>query len=191
MQTCINPIIAIGGHPPFYELLCSNLAGIDLKHRVAAIQAVVGTGRQMGILVEGHGSAALRKSDLGAIKSLDDILKSNLDRIILLKVDTDGFDADVILSGINMIRASQPLLFWEGGKDYAVSFESMYEAIASVCISGSSTPNEAVRKPTRRIRSCAPAVTIGIAAAPPTSVMKSRLFIRSPRRRGRAVSPAR
>ena len=47
---------------------------------------------------------------------------------------------------------------------------------------------DADHRPDRRF--CAPAVSGHVAAAPPSSVMNSRRFTRSPRRRGQAASPA-
>ncbi len=130
MPTCTNPIVAIEGHMPYFLLLRNNLATIDPDHRVTPIQALVGAGAQTGTLVASHGTASLSNSGSTEFKSLDVILQSWLDQVVLLKVDTDGFDADVISSGMEMIRASKPILFWEGGTVDAVSFESMYETIA-------------------------------------------------------------
>jgi hypothetical protein len=65
------------------------------------------------------------------MRSLDDILANWLDQVVLLKVDTDGFDADVISSGMSMIETSQLMLFWEGGTSDAIAFESMYEKLAA------------------------------------------------------------
>ena len=66
-------------------------------------------------------------------------------------------------------------------------------AASQTCTSGlSAAPDWST--PMRRIRSacCARAASGHVAAAPPSSVMKARrLFIRSPRRRGRASYPAR
>ena len=59
-------------------------------------------------------------------------------------------------------------------------------------ISGSSVLLPLVNTPIRRIAGCCARAASGhAAAAPPSSVMNSRRFIRSPRRRGRAASPAR
>lgn len=115
MQTCTNPIVAIEGYLPYFRMLRSNLVKIDPDHRVTSIQALVGTGRQTGALVASHGTAVLSNIGSSKTRALDEVLSNWLDQVVLLKVDTDGFDADVILSGMDMIRASQPMLFWEGG----------------------------------------------------------------------------
>ncbi len=132
MQTCTNPIVAIEGHLPYFEILRANLARIDGDRRVTPIHALVGTGAHTGTLIANRGTAALDSSGSDQMRSLDDILANTLDQVAVLKVDTDGFDADVILSGMTMIKASQPLLFWEGGTSEAVAFEVMYDKIAAV-----------------------------------------------------------
>jgi FkbM family methyltransferase len=131
MQTCTNPIIAIEYHLPYFVMLRDNLAKIDPDHRVTSIQALVGSGSHIGALVASHGLATLSNSGSSQFKSLDDILKNWLGQIALIKVDTDGFDADVILSGMDTITSSQPMLFWESGTVDAVSFKNMYEKIAT------------------------------------------------------------
>jgi FkbM family methyltransferase len=132
MQTCKNPIVAIEGYSPYFELLCTNLAEIDSGDRVTPIQAVVGPGAQTGTLVASHGTAVLSNSGSSQIKSLDEVLENWAHGVVLLKTDTDGLDADVILSGMNTIRASKPILFWEGGTLDPISFERMYEEIGRV-----------------------------------------------------------
>ena len=131
MQTCSNPIIAIEGHLPYFEILRDNLSKIDPNNRVTPIHALVGTGAHKGSLVAGGGTATLDNSGAGQMRALDELLANWLDQVVLLKVDTDGFDADVILSGMGMIEASRPMLFWEGGTAGAITFESMYEKIAA------------------------------------------------------------
>lgn len=44
MQVCSNPIIAIEGHRPYFDLLRANLDRIDAERRVTALEALVGTG---------------------------------------------------------------------------------------------------------------------------------------------------
>ena len=130
MQTCANRIVAIEGYLPFFEILRGNLTFIDPDCRVIPIHALVGSGAQTGSLVANRGTAIFNNIGSGRMRLLDDILAAWLDQVVLLKVDTDGFDADVISSGMGMIGASQPILFWEGGTSDAIAFESMYEKLA-------------------------------------------------------------
>ena len=132
MQTCPNPIIAIEGHPPYFDMLCANLKKIDPDQRVTPIQTLVGTGKQTGTLVPTRGTAVLDTSGTGHMQTLDEVLSSWRTQIRLLKVDTDGFDADVILSGLSVIDASKPILYWEGGTTGARSFGGMYDKIADI-----------------------------------------------------------
>lgn len=49
-------------------------------------------------------------------KSLDELLTEKIimvEEIDLIKIDTDGYDADCILSGKNVLRNGQALLYWE------------------------------------------------------------------------------
>ena len=131
MQTCANPIVAIEGHLPYFDILRANLEAIDPQHRVTPLNALVGTGAKAGTLVAHRGTATLDVSGSGAMQSLDALLAQWRERVLLIKVDTDGFDADVLLSGTATLKASQPLLFWEGGTTGARSFASMYDTIAA------------------------------------------------------------
>jgi len=129
LQTCANPIIAIEGHLPYFEILKANLAKIDEKHRVTAVYALAGTTKKIGPLAANIGSSAFDPNNELRMQAIDEILVASLRDVALLKVDTDGYDDDVILSGMGMIEASQPLLFWEGGTTGATAFEGMYKNI--------------------------------------------------------------
>jgi FkbM family methyltransferase len=131
IQTCTNQIIAIEGYLPYFEILRGNLAVVDLDRRVTAIHTLVGSGVQIGSLVADGGTATFHNRGSARMQSLDDVLANWLDQVVLLKVDTDGWDADVISSGMAMIKASRPMLFWEGGTSGAIAFESMYEKLAA------------------------------------------------------------
>jgi FkbM family methyltransferase len=130
MPTCTNLIVAIEGYLPYFDILSHNLTIIDPHRRVTPIYALVGSGAHTGSLIANGGTATLDNSGFGQMQTLDDILANWFDQVVLLKVDTDGFDADVISSGMSMIKASRPLLFWEGGTSDTIAFESMYEKLA-------------------------------------------------------------
>ena len=73
-----------------------------------------------GTLVASHGTATLNNSGSSQIKSLDEVLESCLAEVVLLKTDTDGFDANVILSGMNdKIVQANPIL---GGRKRRPAF---------------------------------------------------------------------
>lgn len=75
------------------------------------------------------------KSDLitNKIRTLDDILENNLNfkNSNLLKIDTDGFEIDVLKSGAKFIKNKKPLLYFEftpqfyedNGQDYKTIFD--------------------------------------------------------------------
>jgi len=133
IQTCPNPILAIEGYPAYYEILRRNIDQMGQNHRVKAIQALIGRGKSSGALVPNNGTAKLEITDSGACVtlSLDDVLEDYKD-IALIKVDTDGFDFDVIMSGINTIKRTQPLLFWEGGTTDTEKFKEMYGNLSAI-----------------------------------------------------------
>jgi hypothetical protein len=46
--------------------------------------------------------------------SLESIIKkSNLGKCILIKTDTDGFDFEILLSSLSIIKEHSPILYWE------------------------------------------------------------------------------
>jgi len=131
IPTCTNRIVAIEGHLPYFEILRDNLSVIDPDRRATPIHALLGTGSRTGSLIANRGTATLRNGGSGQMRTLDEILENWLDQVILLKVDTDGFDADVICSGMEMIKASRPILFWEGCTSDPAPFEIMYGKLAA------------------------------------------------------------
>ena len=124
IQTCTNRIIAIA----YFEILRGNPTVVDPDRRVTAL---LGSGAQIGSLIADRGTGTLHNKRSARMQSLDDVLAGWLDQVVLLKVDTDGLDTDIISSGIAMIKAYRPMLFWEGGTSGAVAFESMYQKLAA------------------------------------------------------------
>jgi FkbM family methyltransferase len=129
MQACANRIIAIEGYRPYFDILLRNLSEIDKDHRVIPVCALVGPGARTGSLVASGSTAIFTDGGSEEMRPLDGILANWLDQVVLLKVDTDGLDADVISSGMNMIKSSQPMLFWEGGTSDATSFRDLYKKL--------------------------------------------------------------
>lgn len=137
LQHCDNPIICIEPSDVFFSYLGRNLKKLALKdfNRVVTFKKLVGTGLLSGQL--NHtvaGSAAIKIS-----KRLDSVTHIALDKLIkdtsnvlLLKVDTDGFDFDVIKSAEKILADSEPILFWENAifEDYqCMGFNELYSLL--------------------------------------------------------------
>ena len=65
------------------------------------------------------------KNEILYSETLDKIVDEyNIDNILLIKVDTDGYDHQVLLSGIKTIEKYKPILFFEYLDHYNKNFES-------------------------------------------------------------------
>lgn len=137
-QACNNKIVCIEAEPSFFSLLCKNLDSLPYdKNRFQAYNTLVGTGHYNGVLVKSDSTASVHTVD-GCVKShyvtLDQFILDTLNdaRITLIKVDTDGFDGDVLISGLNLINRQRPLLFWENQfdtPDQRQSFLNLYDSL--------------------------------------------------------------
>lgn len=119
-QACRNPILCVEGDDDFFRLLEHNIGKLfDRRERpVPCIKALVGSGRFLGCLKNDGTTAGLAQTQAGArpAVALDDLLSTvgaPTTAIALIKVDTDGYDGDVILSARNILAASRPAIFWE------------------------------------------------------------------------------
>ena len=106
----------------FFNYLNLNVKNFKKKfpYKIDLIKLLVGQKLQ-GKLVGNHGTKSLFKNsrvsdDNKVIKSkkLDEIIiKYNIKNISLIKCDTDGYDYNVIFSGINYIKKYKPDIFFE------------------------------------------------------------------------------
>jgi hypothetical protein len=85
-------------------------------NRVKIIKKLVGTGLLSGELDHSSGGTASVKitnsSNTITHIALDKLIQDS-SNVLLLKVDTDGFDFDVLKSAENILSNSEPILFWE------------------------------------------------------------------------------
>src|SRR5262249_29673781 len=108
------------GEPLYLEYLHQNVASLpsSLGERITIVPAIVGSERFVGEVLR-DGTTAQRSATVPAASPsvpLDALLAIRgvpRDRVSLIKVDTDGFDWDVLLSGEKTLAASRPLLYWE------------------------------------------------------------------------------
>jgi FkbM family methyltransferase len=141
LQECRNRIISVEPSDLFYPFLEKNLLKVSSEERarVKAIKQLVGTGRFVGDLVHLQAGTAHIRPTAASSKNthpvpLDDLVESR-SRVVLVKVDTDGFDFDVLLSAKHTLSSSKPILFWENApeEDYHQSgFEELYEMLESL-----------------------------------------------------------
>ena len=142
VQRCDNPILAIEGDEFYLDYLHRNVTSLParLKEHITVVPAMIGSGRIAGSLVR-DGTTATRSKNAGPALSkslsLDDLLETRgvpKDSVSLIKVDTDGFDWDVLLSGQKTLHASRPLLYWENqiAPEYAEELKSFYEALGAI-----------------------------------------------------------
>ena len=115
-----NPIyLCIEPEDEYYSYLLKNVDIIKKKIpnlKVHLLKQFVGN-QISNISLDKKGGTAKANLKGGNIKSktLDDILNDfeNIEKINLLKVDTDGFDYDVLESALKTIKKYKPILFFE------------------------------------------------------------------------------
>jgi len=118
---CTNPLLCIEGDDRFFALLQENVAALPGGAiRIVCEKRLVGTGAYIGSLSSNgstaHLSVADGKTTGQATRGLDTIVSERgfrHDQVTLVKVDTDGFDGDVLKSASRIIEQSRPALFWE------------------------------------------------------------------------------
>lgn len=111
-------IICVEPSDIYYPYLEENIKRLPqaVQAKVKCIKALAGTQELSGELVHTGGTASLQQdgnSSSSTIKKQLDELLVNEDNISLIKVDTDGYDFDVLLSAKQTIVKQQPILFWE------------------------------------------------------------------------------
>jgi FkbM family methyltransferase len=106
----------------FFNYLNLNINNFKKKfpYKIDLIKLLVGQKLQ-GKLIGNHGTKSLlvdsKSSDINKVlksKKLDEIIiKYNIRNISLIKCDVDGYDYNVIFSGINYIKKYTPDIFFE------------------------------------------------------------------------------
>lgn len=134
---CIEPDIR------FFKYLSSNslkTVAPGSNSEIRLEKALVGSGAKLVDLVGDKGTRKAIESSSGEFRSerLDDIcsklkISSN---ITLLKSDVDGFDWDVLDSARDVIKANEPMLFFECQFDTVVQFENFKITIKDMSLEG-------------------------------------------------------
>ncbi|MGB8277877.1 MAG: FkbM family methyltransferase [Methylovirgula sp.] len=131
IQSCANKIIAIEGHPIFYDFLRENVASFPCSDRIVTHRALVGSGKYLGTLVENGSTASLRLDGKTMVSRLDEIaseLKVDFQKVALIIIDTDGYDGDVLNSASRIIHESIPVVYWENSFENADQYTALQEA---------------------------------------------------------------
>lgn len=118
LQAPASFVVAIEGNAAFLPYLRHNLA--DFADRSVIIDQFVGPESAQHLAVRTrNGTAKLVHADDGATPvtnmiSLDKALaKAGKSAIDLIKIDTDGFDIQIIMNSLSMLRASEIPIFFE------------------------------------------------------------------------------
>lgn len=139
IQNCKNLIYSIEPSESFYPYLEINIKRLisSDKVRVKCINKFIGTGDFNGNLLHSKGTASVtttRNSNVINYKTLDSIIEENKD-VELIKVDTDGYDFDVLKSSENILLKSEPILYWENQmfEDFQIQgFNDLYEFLQKI-----------------------------------------------------------
>jgi len=132
-------IVCVEGSEKFFGYLVDNINSLPVKkgNNINCIHALVGTQNNKGSLKHINGTAKVvkddsHKADSNNSMSLNEIAKT-VDNLTLVKVDTDGFDYDVLISGLKSISKEEPILFWENvieNEDQLKSYNKMYQELS-------------------------------------------------------------
>lgn len=140
LQYCKNPFLCVEPSQVFLPYLEENLNRLPSEEvkRISVVKKLIGTGSLSGELVyNGLGTATVNILDgtnSNTHTRLDDII-SNALKVILLKVDTDGFDFDVLKSAEKTLRSDEPILYWENeiSEDFQFSgFAELYSLLTQL-----------------------------------------------------------
>jgi len=132
IQVCKNPILCIEPSDLFFTYLSNNIKMLKPNelNRVKTVKGFVGTGLMSGSL--NHTEAGTATLNVAGSSSTTthiplDKLVSDFTNVVLLKVDTDGYDYDVIKSANQILTDSAPVLFWENYTAEKFQYEGFIE----------------------------------------------------------------
>ena len=125
----------------FYPFLEKNIKNLptEYKNRVNCINKFIGSSQYKGSLDHSGGGTATRNQENSSESvvqtiSMDELIPSGKSAS-LIKVDTDGFDFDVLLSGKETLKTSEPILYWENlmEKEYQEDgYNKLYDALEEI-----------------------------------------------------------
>lgn len=128
---CLEP------DPGFFRFLAANATRVARAHAApppTLLPHMVGEAGARKSLSGGGGTRkSLEDADGVSTRSLDDILReAGRSRPRLIKSDVDGYDHDVLRSGLRTISAERPLLFFECQCDHQGQLEAYREILVTL-----------------------------------------------------------
>ncbi len=118
--------LAVEPTESYYSLMLENVKMMDAKYieRIKPLQAYISIGdRNKLISLESNGTAIAVQGGESldvpvlSIEKMLDKCGVNMNEVGLLKVDTDGFDADCIMSCGELLKTNSPILYYENQVD--------------------------------------------------------------------------
>lgn len=128
---CIEPVTE------FFNLLTDNAKRLGNMERVCLEQAFITDNMEENYqaIVSDKGTASKIRTDenIKSIpsKTVDYLIAEKgirYDEVDLLKIDTDGFDADCIISAKELLEESEALIFWENYNETCEQYQKYLEA---------------------------------------------------------------
>jgi FkbM family methyltransferase len=111
-----TPILCVEGHPKFLSYLRRNVEG-DPDIEIAAAFVGQATGKDSRVAKEMNGTMSLTSSATSTVdvRRLADILVDHprFGDVRMLKSDTDGYEATILLSLVDFLAKKKPVLFFE------------------------------------------------------------------------------
>jgi len=114
---CDAPILCVEGDGEYCRLLRANTAPLNDVEIVEALLGASSDGNAVDLTRE-HGTARLAAVDgssAGGLQTLDQLLvhHTRFAQAKLLKIDTDGWDYDILCGATTLLARAQPVLFIE------------------------------------------------------------------------------
>jgi FkbM family methyltransferase len=131
----VNPILCVEGNPLYLPILKENLGQFT---NVTIIETYLSdTEADLNWEIESvNGTAKLVESNIGksvSSTSLDILMQTAIpNKVKVLKVDTDGFDIQILKGSKNLIIRDHPILFFEYDTKLNISTQSCSEFLFSL-----------------------------------------------------------
>jgi len=124
-KDCFFPIVCIEGDNEYYHLLSQNIKQFK---EVSIFQHFLGENSKItkATTTKEDGTARITKSnDTIKFLRLDKFINthSNFRSAKILKIDTDGYDLKILRGGLNYIKQTKPILFFEYDEVYLSKVE--------------------------------------------------------------------